>query len=112
VGRFLFVVLLLLNFLTAFSQEEHHVVFRIQLGTASKMPDNNSLFKKHFSDAEGVMLEDSIIRIYTGNYETYNEAKEHLPAVKEKGYKYAYVVAFHKGKRITVDEAMQIIYGD
>jgi hypothetical protein len=110
VSRFLFP--LLFAFLVSFSQDNHTVVFRIQLGTATKMPDNNSPFRKHFADVEGVMLEDSIIRVYTGKYETYNEAREVLPAVQAKGYKFAYVVAFHKGKRITVDEAMQIIYGD
>jgi len=112
VSRLLLVVVSIITLLVSFGQDNHIVVFRIQLGTATKMPDNNSLFKKHFADAEGVMLEDSMIRIYTGKYETFHEAEEILPAVKAKGYKFAYIVAFHKGKRITVDEAMQIIYGD
>jgi hypothetical protein len=95
-----------------YCQEDNTVVFRIQLGTSIKFPDAGSPFRKDFPDVEGIKLEDGVIRVYTGKFETYNEAKEYLPQVQEKGYKYAYVVAFYKGKRITVDEAIQLIYGD
>lgn len=87
-------------------------LFRIQIGTASKMPDEQSKFKKDFAEAEGVRLDDGMIRVYVGTFDTYHEAKEKLASVKEKGYETAYVVAFYKGKRISVDEAITIIYGD
>lgn len=94
------------------SQQSHTVIFRIQIGTSAKMPDENSKFKKDFTVAEGVRLEDGLIRVYVGSFETYNEAKLQLQAAKDKGYPTAYVVAFHEGKRISVDKAIDIIYGD
>lgn len=96
----------------AYSQDNHEVVFRIQLGISTKMPDENSIFKKHYTDIEGVELEDGKIRVYTGKYETYNEALEGLDNAHAKGYKYAVVVGFHKGKRVSIDKALNIIYGD
>jgi hypothetical protein len=50
--------------------------------------------------------------VYTGKYETYNEALEGLDDAQAKGYKYAVVVGFHNGKRVSVDKALNIIYGD
>lgn len=93
-------------------QDNQQVVFRIQLGVATKMPDSASIFRKDFEDIEGIELEDGKIRVYTGKFETYHEASEFLESVKAKGYKYATVVAFYKGKRISTDKAMEIIYGD
>ncbi len=94
-----------------FAQEKREVIFRVQIGTAGKMPDENSKFKKDYADAEGVRLDDGMIRVYVGKYETYHEAKERLAEVTTK-YPTAYVVGFYKGDRITVDKAMEIIYGD
>ena len=99
-------------FSMAYSQENYEVVFRIQLGISTKMPDEHSIFRKHYTDIEGVELEDGKIRVYTGKYETYNEALEGLDDAQAKGYKYAVVVGFHNGKRVSVDKALNIIYGD
>jgi hypothetical protein len=91
-------------------QEQQKVVFRIQLGTATKMPDAGSKAVKDFPDVEGIKLEDGVIRLYTGKYETFSETEDHVKLAISKGYKYAAVVAFYKGKRISVDKALEIIY--
>ncbi len=107
----LLIIGIALSFLVV-AQGGNSVIFRIQLGMSSKMPDESSIFRKHFSDIEGIELEDGKIRVFTGKYETFHKAESQLEAVKSKGYKYATIVAFHKGKRISTDKAMEIIYGD
>jgi hypothetical protein len=91
-------------------QEEAKVIFRVQLGVTSKMPEPGSKVVRDFPDVEGIKLEDGKIRLYTGKYETFSETEERVKNAIAKGYKYATVVAFYKGKRINVDKALQLIY--
>ena len=92
----LLIISVTLSFL-AVAQGNNSVIFRIQLGMSSKMPDESSIFRKHFGDIEGIELEDGKIRVFTGKFETFHEAESQLEAVKSKGYKYATIVAFYKG---------------
>lgn len=97
---------------STFSQENREVIFKIQLAALPNYPSKHAKFFTDFPEAENIKLNDGMVRIYTGHFETFQEAKLALIDVKTKGYESAYIVGFNKDIRITVDEAMEIIYGD
>ena len=93
-------------------QDEYEFTFRIQVAASSKPLSKSSKLYKDLPEIEGVKFEDGYIRYFYGKYETFYSAKNDLGIVKEKGYKDAYIICIHKGKRLTVDEAIDMIYSD
>ena len=86
--------------------------FRIKIA-ASKTPiSKTSKLFKDFAEAEGMDFPDGYIRYFVGKFETYHQAKDRLEDVKAKGYSDAYVICIHDGKILTVDQAIDAIYGD
>lgn len=91
-------------------QENLGIVFRVQLAASTKpLPKDNKLYKD-FADLEGVRFPDGYIRYMTGSFEGYAAAQDHLAEVKKKGYTAAYITALQGTKRMTPDEAIQLIY--
>jgi len=88
------------------------IVYKIQIGAfKGKIPESsNNMIKKlsvlrkveNYTDEKGV-------KIYTtGNLKTYQEAVTLQNQVKKEGVKNSTVIAFQKGKKITIDEARKI----
>lgn len=108
----IFILLFSFIFFDSYGQDQRIVTFKIQLAALPQAPKPASKIFADFPKAESIDLKDGMIRVYTGHFETYQEAKFELDSVKHKGYPTAYIVGFHQNKRISVDEAMEIIYGD
>ena len=74
-------------------------VYRIQIGVF-----RNSLSKDILLKVEPVKVEDvgsgGLKRYYSGNYSTYEEAKNDLEKIKKLGFQGAFVVTFKNDKRI------------
>ncbi len=49
-----------------------------------------------------------VFKYYYGNCETIEAAIEYQTKARTKGFKGAFVVAFHKGKRITLQKARKL----
>jgi len=88
------------------------IVYKIQIGAyKGKIPDSsNKMIKKlsmlrkveNYSDEKGV-------KIYTtGNLKTHQEAVTMQAQIKQEGVKNPVIMAFQKGKKITVDEARKL----
>ena len=93
-------------------QDQYEFTFRVQIAASPRAIPKNAKLYEDLPGLEGVQFEDGYIRYFVGKYETYHEAKEGLKEVQEKGYKEAYVICMHKGKRLTADEAIMMIYGE
>jgi hypothetical protein len=87
-------------------------VYKIQIGAfKGKIPDaSNKMIKKlsmlrkveNYTDEKG-------LKVYTtGNLKTYQEAVTLQAQVKQEGVKNPLIIAFQKGKKITVDEAKKL----
>ncbi len=87
------------------------VVFKIQIGTASKpLGINHPLLKNLTGRIEKQMGKDGMIRYYSGTFESYDEARAFLGIIKSKGgNEGAFVTAFNNGKQITVYEAKKLL---
>jgi hypothetical protein len=94
------------------SESATTVIYKIQIGAfKGKIPDSsNNMIKKlsvlrkveNYTDEKGM-------KIYTtGNLKTYKEALTMQNQVKQEGVKNPTIIAFQKGKKITVDEAKKI----
>ncbi len=97
----------------ASAQDQHYVAFSVQVA-ASKVPiaKTHKLYTQ-FEDLKEVAGDDGYYRYMTGNFESAYEAENYLrETVKPTGYKDAYVMANHKGKLMTVDQAIDFIYSD
>lgn len=88
------------------------IVYKIQIGAyKSKLTESaNAMIRKlsslrkveNYTDVKG-------IKIYTtGNLKTYKEAVTMQTQVKQEGVKNPIIIAFQKGKKITVDEAKKL----
>ncbi|GIV33288.1 MAG: hypothetical protein KatS3mg031_0823 [Chitinophagales bacterium] len=112
--KLLICILTLIAFSTAgFAQEETEAyVFRIKVAASrTPLPEGAKVFKD-FPEAEGMLFPDGYYRYFVGKFETAHRATLQLSAVKDKGYKDAYVVCIHQGRLLTVDEALTEIYED
>lgn len=118
----LFIIAVLLSFFQAgraqtaqsdTEEEGFYATFRVQVGAATQpLPKAHKLFTE-LPDVEEIPFDDGYYRYYCGKFETFFKAETFMNnEVKPKGYPQAYIVAFHKGKRYTVDEAIDLIYGD
>lgn len=86
------------------------MIFRIQLGLVTKEPAANAKVRQDFPDVEVITLEDGKMRLYTGRFVTFSETEAPVKEAIAKGYKYATVVAFYRGKSISINKALELIY--
>ena len=110
------VIPLMLLFMICFAfiaiGQESEYVFRVQIAASAKPISKSNKIYKDFEDASEIWFEDGYYRYFVGEYESYHEAGLRLEKVKSKGYKGAYPICIHDGKRLTVDEAIMLMYGE
>lgn len=98
---------------TTAEAEEYPVEFKIQVAASGKPLSKLHKIYQDLTEVEEVDLGDGYYRYYVGKFHTFHEAKDYnAEKVRAKGYMDAYVVGFHLGKRVTVEEAISIIYKD
>jgi N-acetylmuramoyl-L-alanine amidase len=80
-------------------------IFKIQLSASKK---KLALVPKNFNGLKNVSLvyEDKIYKYFYGDTNNYDEAKNQLLEVKNKGYSSAFLIAFKNGKKISIQEAL------
>ena len=108
----LFTIILASVCVTAFLLEDYEYTWRIQVAASKSPIAKNAKIYTALWDVEGVKGEDGYYRYFVGKYETFYQAKEDLTKVQEAGYKSAYIICIHKGKRMSVDDAIMEIYGE
>lgn len=86
----------------------NNIVYKVQFDTK---PNKVSLTDKRFKNIPdvGVYEHYGIFKYTSGNFSTKNEAIKHQKVIKNKGYSDAFVVVFHNNKRITIQEAEQLL---
>ncbi|MDO9040615.1 MAG: hypothetical protein Q7U65_04540, partial [Bacteroidota bacterium] len=88
------------------------VLYKIQIGAfKAKIPDSANKLIKKLSLIRNVenYVDDNGVKIFTtGNLRIYDEAVTMQNQVKQEGIKNAIIVAYHNGKRITVNEARKL----
>lgn|GEM_PF-615630 len=91
-----------------------NVVFKIQIAAVkSPMHISNSLLKKLTGKVEMDRGKDGYIRYYIGSFKNYEEAHAELNKIKSKGgAEGGFVVAFKKGKQVTLSEAKELVKQD
>lgn len=84
------------------------VTFMVQLATSSKLVETKP---ENFKRLEGVTFYEAggLYRYTYGNEDSWDKASELQKEVVEKGYNDAFIIAFHKGKRISVNEALKLL---
>ncbi len=82
------------------------VVFRIQISASSKVLD---LKPSNFNGLSSIFMikENNLNKYYYSETSDYNEAQKRLGEAKLKGYTSSFIVAFKKGKKISVAEALK-----
>jgi N-acetylmuramoyl-L-alanine amidase len=87
--------------------QDDKVTFRVQIETSeTKVPLNSSRFK-------GVQVweyqQDKLFKYTAGTFENdYEGASKYKNEMREKGFQYAFVVAFLNGERISLDKAIKL----
>jgi N-acetylmuramoyl-L-alanine amidase len=89
------------------------LLFRVQIATSAKpLPENSERFKaaggeKIYSD----ITPEGLHKYMTGSFTEMEQALDHQKKMREKGYADAFVVAYKDGKRIPIQEALQLVKG-
>jgi tetratricopeptide (TPR) repeat protein len=81
-----------------------HMRFTIQLGLFHSTTKFN--FKKYAKKTNQDKLPDGTIRITSGSYYTYQEARKELDKIKKKGLKDAFIIGTYNGKRYVLKELL------
>jgi hypothetical protein len=88
------------------------IVYKIQIGAfKGKIPESSNAMIKKLSVLRKVenYTDEKGLKIYTtGNLKTHQEAVTMQNQVKQEGVKNPTIIAFQKGKKITVDEAKKL----
>lgn len=84
------------------------VTFMVQIATSSKLVETKP---ENFKRLEGVTFYEAggLYRYTYGNEDSWDKASELQKEVVEKGYNDAFIIAFHKGKRISVNDALKLL---
>ena len=86
-----------------FSEIDNAPTFRVQIGAF-----NRKILKSVFKDIPnvvGIKGDDGLYRFFSGSYIDKSKAASHKVDLSLSGYNDAFLVAFQKGKRITLKEA-------
>ena len=84
------------------------IIFKVQFMNSDKKIPLNS---PKFSDINEVseIQNGEVYKYLSGNYSSIEKAAETQADLKKKGYKDAFIVAFNKGEKITVNEAKRLL---
>lgn len=84
------------------------IMFKVQISASATPIDLNPANFKGIENVEE-FKDGSIYKYIYGNTSDYNKALEIQNKMKEKGYKECFIVAFHNGSKISINEAMEIL---
>lgn len=88
------------------------IIYKIQIGAfKGKIPESSNAMIKKLSGLRKIenYTDEKGIKIYTtGNLKTFQEAVTLQNQVKQEGVKNPTIIAFQKGKKITIEEAKKI----
>jgi len=89
-------------------QDEQELVFKVQLATATK---KIKTIPKNFNGLEGVEYYEAggLYRYTYGGENSWESASKLQEEVKSTGFEDAFIIAFYKGKRIAVGEAVRLL---
>jgi len=94
------------------SEAVSDIIYKIQIAAYKvKLPESANAMIKKLSALRKVenFTDDKGVKIYTtGNLKTYQEAVTLQAQVKQEGVKNPIIIAFQKGKKITVEEAKKV----
>ncbi|MCD4746375.1 MAG: N-acetylmuramoyl-L-alanine amidase [Bacteroidales bacterium] len=84
------------------------IVFRVQFASFKK---EKPLDSRKFKDIQNIRVYEhkGLFKYTTGNEKTFEEAKKLKSAMRKNGFKDVFIVAFADDKRITVEEAKNMI---
>lgn len=92
----------------AAEQQKRGVVYKVQFMTSGNALKENAREFKGITDYE-YYLQRGTYCYTTGSFATAPEAVKHQKAVREKGFKDAFVVAFLDGERISLQKAKELL---
>jgi N-acetylmuramoyl-L-alanine amidase len=84
------------------------VFFRVQFSTSSTQKSTSSAEFNRLQDVR-VYFHNGLYKYTTGNLRTMQDAVALQREVQQKGYRDAFVVAFHNGERITTEAAEELL---
>ncbi|NJO91654.1 MAG: hypothetical protein HC831_23840 [Chloroflexia bacterium] len=88
--------------------EKEGVVFKVQIKSSwKKIPENSALFKG-LPKVE-YYYSDNLYKYTIGNFSSQKACDSYLQTAVKQGFKDAFVVAFYKKNRISLEEAERII---
>jgi hypothetical protein len=85
------------------------LIFQVQVG-AFKNPIPQDMFKS-FAPVMGQRLDNGIVRYRAGIFTIYRDAVSARDAIRQLGYKDAFVIAYLDGERLSAEEARIIVKG-
>jgi len=83
--------------------------YTVQIGAA---PAETKTITEKYKGVDGLKKikgEDGMIRFTAGNFQNINDAINFQSVLRGKGFKDAFVTAYHNNKRITLNEASQLL---
>ncbi|MBL7917439.1 MAG: hypothetical protein JNM96_03520, partial [Bacteroidia bacterium] len=83
------------------------LMFRVQIGAFRNAVPNNSF--RGLTPVNGETTPNGFIRYTAGNFNKFENASAVKSDLNNNGYPDAFVVAFFNGKRITINEALEIL---
>lgn len=92
----------------AAEQQKRGVVYKVQFMTSANALKENAREFKGITDYE-YYLQRGTYCYTTGSFATAPEAVKHQKAVRERGFKDAFVVAFLDGERISLQKAKELL---
>ncbi|MFT6747114.1 MAG: N-acetylmuramoyl-L-alanine amidase [Glaciecola sp.] len=87
------------------------LLIKVQITSSSKKIPLNS---RKFSKVKGVeeFVDKEMYKYSVGQFEEFKEASKAQKEAREKGFKDAFLIAFYKGKKISIRKAREIISGE
>ena len=82
------------------------VVYRVQIGSFSKLPGGNRLNALY--PVTAMKLNNGLFRCSVGEFRTYKEAKVTQKEVRATGFLDAFLIAFYNGEKIPVSKAINL----
>jgi len=82
------------------------VVYRIQIGSFSKLPEGDRL--KALYPITAMKLDNGLFRCSVGEFRTYKEAKLTQKKVRATGFSDAFLIAFYNQEKIPVSKAINL----
>ncbi len=80
------------------------VIYKIQLAAFSN-PVGNSVFKGLYPLSKEPVNNGRVTKYYAGMFKTLADAQNALPTVKSKGFKDAFIAAWHNGRSVQLNRA-------